>query len=114
MPKDARVSEATLTLTCTNGGAPITVSYANSEWQELMVRWTTRPALGAVLDTVTCVPGGEVSIDLTEAFRTWVSGSHAAHGIYLRSDGIEGTDFGSSEAAQVARRPRLRVTYALP
>jgi hypothetical protein len=115
VPAGALVSEATLTLTCTNAGDPITVSYVNETWKELTVRYNTRPEIGASLGTITCAqPGEEVTINLTSAVKAWLAGDHAAYGIYLRSDDSDGTDFDTSEAHTTSTRPAFRVTYTLP
>jgi hypothetical protein len=115
IPAGALVSKATLTLTCTNAGDPITVSYANEPWKELTVRYNTRPEVGATLDTITCQQEGEeVTIELTGAVKAWLAGEHAAHGIYLRTDESDGTDFDTSEAHTTSTRPVFRVTYVPP
>jgi hypothetical protein len=115
VPAGALVSEATLTLTCTNAGDPITVSYVNEAWKELTVRYNTRPEAGASLGTVTCEqPGGQVTINLTSAVKAWLAGDHAANGIYLRTDDSDGTDFHTSEAHTTSTRPLFRVTYVPP
>jgi hypothetical protein len=104
-----------VTLTCTNAGDPITVSYVNETWKELTVRYNTRPEIGASLGTITCAqPGEEVTINLTSAVKAWLAGDHAAYGIYLRSDDSDGTDFDTSEAHTTSTRPAFRVTYTLP
>ena len=115
IPAGAVVSEATLTLTCTNAGGPITVSYANEAWKELMVRYNTRPEVGASLGTVTCEqPGEQVTINLTSAVKAWLAGDHAENGIYLRTADSDGTDFDTSEVHTTSTRPAFRVTYTLP
>jgi hypothetical protein len=114
LPAAAVVSNATLTLTCSNAGAAITVAYANEVWKELAVRWNTRPEVGTTIGTITCAEEGTVAIDLTSAFKAWQAGEHAANGIYLRTDGTNGTDFASSEADKTSSRPQLSITYTLP
>ncbi len=114
VPEGALVSEALLALNCTNLGGVVTVSYANAAWKELMVRWNTRPEVGTTLGTVTCTAEGVVSLDLTAAVQAWLSGAQAQHGIYLRSESTDGTDFDSSESEKLSQRPRLIVTYTLP
>jgi|GEM_PF-3960170 len=114
IPTGALVSEATLTLTCTNAGDPITVSYVDEAWKELMVRYSTRPEVGATLGTVTCEQVGKVTIDLTSAVKAWLAGDHAANGIYLRTENSDGTDFATSEADSTSARPLFSVTYTLP
>ena len=115
IPAGALVSAATLTLTCTNAGGPITVSYVNEAWKELTVRYNTRPEAGASLGTVTCGQQGEdVTINLTSAVKAWLAGDHAANGIYLRTEDSDGTDFDTSEAHTTRTRPVFRVTYTLP
>lgn len=114
LPAGALVSKATLTLTCSNAGSAITVAYANEAWKELMVRWNTRPEVGATIGTITCATAGTATVDLTAAFKAWLSGDHAANGIYLYTEATDGTDFVSSEADKAASRPQLSVTYTLP
>lgn len=114
LPAGALVSKATLTLTCINSGAAITVSYADQAWKELVVRWNTRPEVGATIGTITCADEGTVELDLTAAFKAWLAGEHAANGIYLRTEGTNGTDFSSSEADKEGSRPQLSITYTLP
>lgn len=114
LPAGALVSKATLTLTCSNAGAAITVAYADEAWKELTVRWSTRPEVGATIGTITCAEVGTATLDLTAAFKAWLAGDHAANGIYLRTEGTNGTDFASSEADKVSSRPQLSITYTLP
>jgi hypothetical protein len=114
LPAGAVVSDATLTLTCTNAGGLITVSYADEPWKELTVHWSTRPEVGATLDTITCTEPGELTIDLTAAFGAWLDGDHPRNGIYLRTEDSDGTDFASSEATKASTRPSLSITYTLP
>ena len=114
VPDGALVSAATLTLTCTDPGGPITVSYVNEVWDELTVRWNNRPNMGMMLDTVTCAESGEITIDLTRAVTAWLAGDHKPNGIYLHSVSTDGTDFDTSESADVGSRPKLSVTYTLP
>ena len=114
VPAGALVSEASFSLTCTNTGEAITVSYVDGKWAELEVRWNNRPQAGTSLGSVTCDQLGEVKIDLTAAVKAWLAGDHKNFGIYLRTDNTDGTDFDSSEAADPAVRPKLSVTYTLP
>jgi hypothetical protein len=114
VPDGAVVSEASLTLTCTDTGGPVSVSFANESWTESEVRWNSRPQAGTIIDTITCEKVGKLSIDLTAAVKAWLAGEHKNYGIYLRTDDTDGTDFSSSEAANPANRPLLSVTYTLP
>jgi hypothetical protein len=114
VPDGALVSDASLTLTCTNVGEAIAVSYVDGKWDELEVRWNDRPQAGTLLGHITCDQLGEIKIDLTQAVKAWLAGEHENFGIYLRTDNTDGSDFDSSEAATEATRPRLSVTYTLP
>jgi len=114
VPDGAIVSAATLTLTCTDPGGPIMVSYVNEAWDELNVRWNNRPNMGMMIDTVTCDPAGEITIDLTSAVRAWLAGDHKPNGIYLHSESSDGTDFDTSESEDVGARPKLSITYTVP
>jgi len=114
VPDGALVSDASLSLTCTNTGEAIAVSYVDGKWAELEVRWNNRPQAGTVLGSITCDQLGEVKIDLTAAVKAWLAGDQKNFGIYLRTDNTDGTDFDSSEASDPAVRPKLSVTYTLP
>ncbi len=113
LPPGAKVGAATLTLTCANDGDSLVVSYVEEAWQQGTVRWLQRPGIGAKLGTVTCAAAGPVEVELTAAVAAWHAGEHARHGIYLTTEGTNGTDFATSEAEDAARRPVLRVTYTL-
>ena len=114
IPDGAVVNDATLTLNCINVGDPVTVYYVNESWVEDSVRWYNKPAVGQVLGTVMCTVLGAVTIDLKAAVTAWLAGDHGPYGIYLRTEATDGMDFSSSEADDVADRPKLTVTYTLP
>jgi hypothetical protein len=114
IPDGAVVSEATFTLTCTNAGDTINVSYAVGNWSELNVDWNSKPDNGTALGTLNCQDAGPVIFDLTVAVKAWLSGAHDDDGIYLRTEGSDGTDIASSQAADESERPTLSVTYLLP
>lgn len=114
LPKAAEIKEATLTLACLNAGAAVTISYVEQPWAELSVTWASSPLLGAKIGTVTCETPGKVSLDLTAAARAWLAGEHASYGVYLTTDGDNGTDFATSEAKAEGERPLLSVTYQPP
>jgi hypothetical protein len=114
VPDGALVSDASLTLTCTDPGGAIVVSYVDETWSELKVTWNSRPNDGTIIDNIRCKDVGEVTIDLTTAVTAWLAGDHENFGIYLRTESTDGTDFASSEADNEAERPRLSVTYTLP
>lgn len=114
VPDGALVSAASLSLTCSNAGDPIQVSYVAEEWAELSVKWNNRPNVGKELGTIHCEDVGPVTIDLTAAVKAWLAGNQENYGIYLRVDTTDGTDFDTSEAADASARPKLSVTYTLP
>jgi hypothetical protein len=114
VPDGAVVSAATLTLHCINAGDVVTVSYAAEAWNEDTVRWSTRPETGSDLGELSCEEMSDVSLDLTAAVKAWVSGERAAQGLYLWTEGSDGTDFASSEYEDVEQRPSLSITYTLP
>jgi hypothetical protein len=114
VPAGALVSKATLTLYCVNAGDALTVSYVAEAWTEGTVRYSTRPAAGGAIGELTCGETGSLSLDLTEAVQAWMSGEHAANGLYLRTEGSDGTDLTSSEYFDHDERPTFSVTYTLP
>jgi hypothetical protein len=113
IPASATISQATLSLLCVNPGGTVTVSLATGKkWTESMVRWSTRPEVGELIEEVSCQKDGDVvSIDLTDAVKAWLAGTAEADGIFLRTVDTDGTDFASSEAGKEADRPVLEVTY---
>lgn len=110
IPATAEVQEATFTLTCSNAGDTIDVSFVDSEWEELGVTWNSRPEMGEGIDHVTCQMPGKVTIDLKAAVGAWLSAEHDNFGIYLSTEGTDGTDFVTSEGRS-EDRPRLKVVY---
>jgi hypothetical protein len=114
IPDAAVVDKATLTLTCTNAGGMINVSYVVGNWTELNVDWNNKPTNGTALGKLDCQEVGPVTIDLTVAVKAWLSGAHDDDGIYLRTENSDGTDFASSQAADEGKWPTLSVTYTLP
>lgn len=114
IPEGALVSEARLVLTCINLGDPVTVSYVDQAWNELTVRWNNRPDVGTQLGTFTCEELGELSIDLLVPVKAWLAGTHASHGIYLRQETTDGSDYSTSEAKDASARPKLVIVYTLP
>lgn len=114
IPSGARVSAASLTLTCMGMSGTIIVSYVDEKWGELNVRWNNRPNAGTTIAQVACGGGAgrnDLSIDLTSAVKAWLAGEHENFGIYLRTDSSDGAEIDSSEAAMMNRRPQLSVTY---
>jgi len=114
LPSDAQVSAATLTLSCSRIGDPINVSYIESAWQELTVRWYNSPMVGTLLASVAPNAAGVLSIDLKPAVIAWLSGAHANYGVYLSLPGLTASECASSDALDEATRPKLSVTYTLP
>jgi hypothetical protein len=114
LPEGALVSAAKLVLYCQNGGGELGVTYATEAWNEDTVRWTTRPESGDAIGSAACAEQATVSIDLSAAVKAWASGQRPAHGIYLRGQDQNGTDFVSSEGDVADRRPVLTITYTLP
>jgi hypothetical protein len=114
IPEGAVVSEASLTLHCINDGGAVSVSYVDDAWKESEVRHMGRPDVGSSIGMLTCKDDGPVTIDVTTVIQVWLSGQHAAYGLYLRTEAQDGTDFASSEAAAADTRPSLSVTYKLP
>ena len=114
IPDGALVSDATLTLNCTNVGDAVTVSYVNESWAEDQVRWSTRPEVGSSLGSFTCEKIGAVTIDLKTAVKAWLAGDHKPYGIYFRTESTDGSDYDTSEAVKEGTPPVLSVTYTLP
>ena len=62
------------------------------------------------IDHVTCQMPGKVTIDLKAAVGAWLSAEHDNFGIYLSTEGTDGSDFVTSEGRS-EDRPRLKVVY---
>lgn len=111
IPSGAAITAASLELSCTNAGGPITVSFVDETWTENAVRYNARPEVGEKIGALTCEAAGRVEIDVLAAVKAWLDGEHEAFGVYLQTTSQDGTDFVSSEADDAATRPALVVTY---
>lgn len=111
LQKGAKIQSATLTLHCTNAGDALQVWYASGAWEEQQVTWMKRPERGASLGNLTCAQEGPVTFDLTTAAKAWLAGTEPSHGIYLTTEGDDGSDFASSEAKPESERPLLSLVY---
>jgi hypothetical protein len=114
LPEGAIVSEAKLSLYCINAGGALALNYVDDAWSENEVRYMGRPDVGTSIGTLTCKDKGPVTLDVTTVLQVWLTGQHPGYGVYIRTEASDGTDFGSSEAADADTRPSLTVTYTLP
>lgn len=114
LPAGAEVSAATLTLSCSRAGDPLSVSYVNAAWQELAVNWYNKPVLGAALGSAAVDATAKLNIDLRSAVVAWLAGDQPNFGVYLSISGLNANECSSSEADDARLRPRLSVTYSVP
>lgn len=112
IPAAAEIDEATLSLYCANAGGTVEISFVTEPWKEGTVRYNTRPERGELVASVTCEDvGAFVTVDLTKALASWLNGELEPYGVYLTTNAMNGTDFGSSNAQEASQRPVLSVTY---
>lgn len=71
--------------------------------------WASRPEFGAKLLTFH-TEDDALRLDVSSTVRAWAEGREP-YGFGLRSSGVDGADFASSENARTADRPRLVVEY---
>lgn len=110
LPHGALVVAATLTFNCVNIGGSVTLLPVTSSWAESTATWNNKPKLGEVIATFTVDALGPVELDVKDAVSGWLRGE-AAHGLAFRTTSTDGTDLASSEAINLASRPKLTVTY---
>ena len=118
LPDNAVISRAALTLHKTGGlASELAVHRVTGQWNErtatfraLDSAWDSAPEQVTELVADQC--HGPVTVDVTNAVRSWVSGAEANHGLLLSADA--GTAFATSEAPDAQDRPRLEVCFSLP
>ena len=110
IPSDAEIVAAHLELECVNSGDVVEVRGVRSAWSESSVTWRDFPELSSV-EAYFTPDRGLVRIDLTTLVRRWVRGELAPHGVYLGSDGSDGSDYRSSEHPTSSTRPRFHVIW---
>lgn len=109
LPTESQVTSARLVLTGLDVTQPtqtITVHEVVGPWDEAMVTYATRPALGAILGTATLTRNGTATIAIP------VTGNGLVN-LAITTSGTGTTDaiFGSRENPDPALRPRLEVDY---
>jgi hypothetical protein len=115
IPKDARVTRATVTLhRRTNGVSQMTVHRVNASWTESEATWSNVNGLDgkdeATVVTDEAVASGPVSFDITQLAQAWATGASPNHGIELDESAGKHV-FATSEAYDVQERPSLDVCY---
>lgn len=127
IPSSAVIESATLTLRTST--TPNSHSADSVGLHRLLVPWSdssTWNSLGSGLaadgaeailapnaEFIPSTNGGLLTFDVTESLFAWKSGA-ANHGWVFLPDDTDGWRFDSAEAAVVANRPSLTVTYTLP
>jgi hypothetical protein len=108
IPLNAVVTNATLTLSCYDGGDSVTYSEVVSGWDE-SIGWNARPAKGVDLGSFSANTGQRQMI-ITSTAQKWVNGSlPEAFGITLQQGGSNGSDYRSSEYANPIEHPRFDI-----
>ena len=107
LPEGSIVDVATLHLSSFDSGAMVQVHRVVETWDGSTVTWDSQPSVDAE------PLGGfqaddEVSVDILELMEAWAAGAEN-HGLQLRSDGGNGSDYHSSEAANENDRPRMEL-----
>lgn len=119
IPTDRQILGATLLVNVFNAGNPITVRRmltswsASSTWNSMGsgVQSDGKEAAANAETTTAAVPVGTLSIDVTRSLRAWQADPSLNYGWALLPTGTDGVDFYSAQAATVAMRPKLVVTY---
>jgi hypothetical protein len=127
IPPGSVVQSAILDLWVFDAGHPLNLLRIDGAWQESSVTWANFTLNGnsqggiqadgieaTLLRTVTGTNGSPVSIDITDAVQSWVSGT-PNNGLGFTPTGSNGVDWRSSEYENNAQHPRLTVEYkAIP
>jgi autotransporter-associated beta strand protein len=123
IPSGALIESATLALR--TGTTPQSHSSDPMTMHRMLTSWSdgstwlstggiaadgTEAILGGNSTFVTAINGGPLSFDVTESLHAWQSGAPNLGWAFLPG-GTDGWRFESSEAARIADRPALEVTY---
>ncbi|NJN31083.1 MAG: DNRLRE domain-containing protein [Synechococcales cyanobacterium RM1_1_8] len=108
IPPNTTIEHAVLRLQAHNGGDAAEVRQVTGAWAENTIKYNNKPGSGGVVSQFPTT-AGVVEIDVTAIVQAWADGA-PAHGVRLRSNGSNGSDFYSSENA--SSRPELHVWYA--
>ncbi|MFO0756871.1 MAG: DNRLRE domain-containing protein [Byssovorax sp.] len=119
VPAGSTVTSATVTLNTTNTGpGNVSVRAASAPWAENTVTYANAPAYGPEIATFSAGPGagGARTFDITALASSWVNGAPNNGLVLLEETGgaIVSTAFSSSEAADIAQRPKIEVCYQIP
>ncbi|MCA9258003.1 MAG: DNRLRE domain-containing protein, partial [Planctomycetales bacterium] len=123
IPEGVEIARATLTFNVTNEGTPIEVSRMLAAWDET-ITWNGLKLNGneipgvqpdgveatEVQTSFSPLPAGVYTVDVTGDVAAWLAGEEN-HGWAFTPTGTNGVDWDSSEAADVAVRPKLTVEF---
>jgi hypothetical protein len=130
IPPGAKILDARLSLYHRGGGdadVPVTAHRITNGWDEGFVSWNKRKnstnwdTAGGDIDTMvegTTLVGPASNMryewDISNLVQGWVDGAYPNHGVALRTlqPSIVGERFSTSDHADPAQHPRLRVTFA--
>ena len=110
----SQVTRATLRLFCNRADTPgaIAVRLVNGGWTEMGVTSTTSPALGATVGSGNVSAAGSfVTVDVTSAVQSWVSGSSPNNGLAVTSSAAV-LQFDSKENDETSHLPQLEIVLA--
>ncbi len=116
----ATVTSATVTLrTTSTGEGTVNVKRVTTLWAENVVTynsWNNAQAINVEASFVSDPPagGGLRSFDITPLAQSWINGTHANDGMVLIEEGSFSTTISTSEAANLADRPKLVICYSPP
>ena len=108
IPANTVIERAVLRLQSHNAGDDAEARQVSSAWAEDTITYNDKPGSAAPVSNFSTAVG-VVEIDVTSIVQSWVAGA-PVHGVHLRSDGGNGSDFHSSESA--FSRPELHVWTA--
>jgi hypothetical protein len=116
VPPASTVTGASITFQVSpNGAGDVEMHRALAPWDEASVSYASfanafDPAVSASFSTVGLV-AGPVAVDVTALAQAWVNGLQPNYGVALTQLPSARTQYRSSEAGVVSRRPRLDLCY---
>ncbi len=119
IPVSANITSAILSLeSIAWGGKGTTVKLYQllQDWDELTVTWKNKPNQDTVLmGSFNVTSLGKHQLNLTPIVQSWINNPNTNKGLLLKIE-IKGFDlyFASRENGNLAKRPKLTITYTIP
>jgi hypothetical protein len=114
IPQGATISSAILTLNVASAASGYEASFSpvNASWDEPTVTHTNRPSASASVDgTMSMGTTGPKTLTVTSRLQSWAQNPSTNWGWKITTTQTSQKGFSSSEAATLASRPKLQVSF---